>query len=385
MEKEKSRKIVILGSAYPYRGGLAAYNERLAREFIRRGDEVTVVTFTLQYPSFMFPGKTQYSSEAAPEGLDIRRMVNSIWPISWIKSGRKIASMQPDILVIKYWLPYMAPSLGSVARIVKRLCPQTRVVSILDNMIPHEHRPGDRLCSRYFCGSVDGFIAMSESVLGDVSQFDTVKPRTLQLHPLYDHYGDAVDRQEACEHLGLDPACRYFLFFGLIRDYKGLDLLIEAMEDKSIRFDHRVKLLVAGEFYSNGEKYLSLSHDNGLDDHIIWRTEFVPDSEVRYYFSVAEMVVQPYKSATQSGVTQIAYHFEKPMLVTRVGGLAETVPDGVAGYVVEPDSAHIAEALVTQIKHPRDFGEGIREQKKKYSWASMCDAIEHIAYDNCQE
>lgn len=378
MEK---KKIVIVGPAYPYRGGLAAYNERIAEEYASRGDEVQIVTFTLQYPSFLFPGKTQYSTECAPEGLKIVRMLNSINPSSWIRTGHRIAEMGPDIVIMKYWMPAMAPCLGTVARIVKKKC-KAKVISILDNVVPHEHRPGDRILSRYFCNSMDGFVAMSESVLEDLGRIEQSRPRTLHAHPLYDNFGKPVDREEACRHLGLDPDMRYFLFFGLIRDYKGLDLLIEAMEDKGIRRHREFRLIVAGEFYSDPEKYLSLAKENMVDSQIIWRTEFIPDSEVKYYFSAAELVVQPYKSATQSGVTQIAYQFECPMLVTDVGGLAETVPDGKAGYVVSPLPEHVAEAMIAQLEKHTDFSEGLREEKKKYSWASLCDAIEEIAYDH---
>lgn len=378
MEK---KKVIIVGPAHPYRGGLAAYNERLAREFASRGDEVQIVTFTLQYPSFLFPGKTQYSSEAAPEGLGIVRRLNSVNPFNWIATGRMISRLRPDLVIMKYWTPYMAPCLGTVARIVRRGC-GARVVSILDNVTPHERRPGDRLLSKYFCSSVDGFIAMSESVLGDLGRLDRRRPRMLHAHPLYDNFGTPVDRDEACAHLGLDTDKRYLLFFGLIRDYKGLDLLIEALEDKELRKRRDFRVIVAGEFYADPDKYLSLARDNAVDDKIIWRTEFIPDSEVKYYFSVAEMVVQPYKTATQSGVTQIAYQFDRPMLVTSVGGLPEMVPAGRAGYVVAPQAEEVAEALVAQLEHPADFSEGLREEKKKYSWASLCDAIERIAYDH---
>lgn len=374
---EKS-KIIAIGPAYPYRGGIAAFNERLSKEFAARGADVSVRTFTLQYPSFLFPGKTQFSTDPAPEGLDIVRSINSINPLSWIKTGVQVARMKPDMVLIQYWLPYMAPALGTIARIIRRLS-GAKVIAVLHNMIPHEHKPGDKIFSRYFCGSVDGFTALSESVLNDVKTFDQSKPRVLNPHPLYDNFGALEDREEACRHLGLDPGVRYLLFFGLIRDYKGLDIMIEALADKGICERDDFKLIVAGEFYSHPEKYLGLAKDKGVDERIIWRTEYVPDSEVRYYFSAAEMMVLPYKSATQSGVTQIAYHFEKPMLITDVGGLAETVPDGVSGYVVAPDSKSVAEGIRRQLECPKDFTDGIREIKKRYSWSALCDAIETIA------
>lgn len=372
-------KIAVLGTAWPYRGGLAVYNERLARQFASEGDEVTIYTFTLQYPSFLFPGKTQYSSEPAPSDLKIIRSLNSINPFNWLKTGRMIKKLEPDILIIKFWLPFMAPCLGKVARMVRRNG-KTRVVSILDNIIPHEHRPGDRLFGRYFTRSVDGFVAMSDSVLEDLSQFDTVKPRVFCRHPLYDNFGPRTSREESLKFLGLDPGQRYMLFFGLIRDYKGLDLLLRAYADSRFR-KMNVKLIVAGEFYSGSEKYFELEKELGLEGMVVWKSDFVPDSEVRYYFGAADIIVQPYKSATQSGVTQIAYHFEKPMLVTDVGGLAEIVPDGKVGYVVNPVESEIADALVDFFENNRQdqFTDGILAEKKQYAWSNMTRSVRKAA------
>ncbi|HOD68725.1 MAG TPA: glycosyltransferase [Bacteroidaceae bacterium] len=372
-------KIVILGTAWPYRGGLAIYNERLAREFLAENDDVTIHTFSLQYPSFLFPGKTQYSSEPEPTDLNIIRSLNSVNPFNWIKTGRTIREMKPDILIIKFWLPFMAPALGKVARMVRRNG-KTRVVSILDNIIPHERRPGDRLLSRYFTRSVDGFVAMSESVLEDLGQFDTAKPRVFCPHPLYDNFGPKATREESLSSLGLDPSKRYMLFFGLIRDYKGLDLILRAYADSRFR-KMDVRLIVAGEFYSGSEKYFELEKELGLEGLVVWRSDFVPDSEVKYCFGAADIIVQPYKSATQSGVTQIAYHFEKPMLVTDVGGLAEIVPHGSVGYVVKPDVDDIADALTDFFKNNRqeEFSEGILKEKKKYSWSNMTRSVRKAA------
>lgn len=372
-------KIAILGTAWPYRGGLAVYNERLAREFAAQGDEVTIYTFTLQYPSFLFPGKTQYSTEPAPKDLKIIRCLNSINPLNWLKTGRAIRKYSPDILVIKFWLPFMAPCLGKVARIARRNG-KTKVVSILDNLIPHEHRPGDRIFGRYFTRSVDGFVAMSDSVLEDLNQFDIYKPRVFCRHPLYDNFGPKVSRDEALKFLGLESEKRYMLFFGLIRDYKGLDLLLKAYADSRFR-KMNVRLIVAGEFYSGSEKYYEMEKELGLEGLVVWKSDFVPDSEVRYCFGAADIIVQPYKSATQSGVTQIAYHFEKPMLVTNVGGLAEIVPDGKVGYVVEPDSAQIADALVDFFDNNRQeqFTEGILSEKKQYAWSNMTRSVKKAA------
>ncbi len=368
-------KIVILGPAYPYRGGIALFDDRLTAELASMGHEVEEWTFTLQYPGFLFPGKTQFSDDPAPEGINTVRKMNSINPFNWIKVGRELKKKKPDLIVVAFWLPFMAPCQGTIARIARHNS-HTRITGLIHNMIPHEHRPGDRLFARYFAKSVDGYVAMSDAVLSDIEQFDQNRPRVFCRHPLYDNFGKAATREESLQFLGLDPQYRYMLFFGLIRDYKGLDLLLKAYADKRLRQEN-VRLIVAGEFYSGSEKYFEMEKELGLEGLIIWKSDFVPNSEVRYCFGAADLIVQPYKSATQSGVAQIAYHFEKPMLVTDVGGLAEIVPDGVAGYVVEPDATQIADRLVDFFKEDKkdQFTEGLRQEKKKYSWTNMARSV----------
>ena len=373
------KKMILVGTAYPYRGGLAVYNERLARSFQEEGYEVEIWTFTVQYPNFLFPGKTQFSTEPAPEGLVIKRELNSVNPFNWLKVGRKLRKAQADIVVMKFWIPYMAPSLGVVARMARKN-KKTRVVSIIDNIIPHEKGVADKSLSSFFLKSVDGCVTMSKSVLGDVERFNAVKNVVFCPHPLYDNFGEKVSREEALRFLHLDPDTRYMLFFGIIRDYKGLDLLLQAMGDERIK-RMKVKLIIAGEFYNNGEQYHELEKSLGLENQLVWHSEFVPDSEVKYYFNACDIVVQPYKSATQSGVTQIAYHFEKPMLVTDVGGLKEIVPDGVVGYVTAVDPAQIADALVDFFANDRKeaFERNIQVEKQKYSWGRMVDALVSVS------
>lgn len=364
-------KISILGPCWPYRGGIAAFSERLAHQFQAEGHQVMLYTYTLQYPSFLFPGTTQYSTAEQPSDLQIERKLSSVNPFTWLSLGNRIKKESPDLLILAYWMPFMAPCQGSVARIV-RGNHHTKVVALCHNFIPHETRPGDMILSRYLLGSIDGVAALSQSVCDDVHRFKPAMKTVASPHPLYDNFGDAVERGEACRHLGLDPHYRYLLFFGLIRDYKGLDWLLEAFSKVQ---SSDTKLIVAGEFYSDGEKYHALADKLQLNDRIVWCTRFVPDAEVRYYFGAADLIVQPYKTATQSGVTQIAYHFEKPMLVTRVGGLAEIVPDGKVGYTVEPDIDAIAEAIGSFVSNPQTFTEGIRDEKKKYKWERMTTAI----------
>lgn len=371
-------RVIIVGTAYPYRGGLSAFNERIAYEYQQNGHEVEIYTFSLQYPGFLFPGKTQYSEEPAPKDLKIVRRVNSCNPFNWLSVGREIAKKRPDLMITKYWLPFMAPCLGTIERIVRRNG-HTRIISILDNIIPHEHRIGDRIFSKYFVGSTDGFIAMSKSVLEDLGQFDTQKPRRFCPHPLYDHYGALMPKAEAREQLGLDPDGRYILFFGFIRGYKGLDLLLEAMSDARMK-ENNIKLIVAGEFYGDPKPYMDQMERLGIQDRIVLHTDFIPDSQVNRFFRACDIVAQPYKSATQSGVTQIAFHFEKPMLVTNVGGLPEIVPDGKIGYVVEPKANEIADALVRYYTEGKEdiFTQGVRQEKEKYAWPRLLDAISQL-------
>lgn len=368
-------KIVILGSAHPLRGGLSAYNERLAREFIKQGHSVQIYTFSLQYPEFFFPGTSQLSDQPAPDDLYIHVKVNSVNPFNWISVGNEIAKLNADLLIIKFWLPFMAPCLGTIARLAKRN-KKTKVISILDNVIPHEKRVGDTALAKYFVNSADAFIAMSDSVMKDLEKFDTTKPRFFNPHPLFDNFGEAVTKTEAYEKLGLEINSEYILFFGFIRDYKGLDLLLKAMADERVR-QLNIKLIVAGEFYTDSKPYLDIIESTGIREKLILKTDFIPDDEVRYYFCAADLVAQPYKHATQSGVTQICYHFNRPMLVTNVGGLPEIVPHGKVGYVVEPNPNSIAEALLDFYENHREFNmrDNIKQEKPKYSWSAMTEKI----------
>ncbi len=375
-------KIISIGPAYPYRGGLASFNDRLSQQFTAEGHDIEIFTFRVQYPGFLFPGKTQYTDSPPPEGIKITRVLNSINPFNWITTGLKIKRAKPDILLIRYWLPFMAPCLGTVARIAKSNN-HTSVICIFDNVVPHEKRPGDRLLTKYFTGSIDCAIAMSKTVLDDLHSFRKSIPVKLSPHPLFDNYGPVIARDKAIESLSLDKECSYLLFFGFIRAYKGLDLLIEAFSDPRLR-NRKLKLLVAGEFYEDETPYRDMIKKYHLEKDVIFHNHFISDHEVPMYFSVAEIVVQPYKSATQSGVTQIAFQYEKPMLVTDVGGLREIVGNGKCGYVVKPDSKHIAEAITDYFDNNRknQFTTGVKQEKDKFSWDKMTNSIIELYTNN---
>ena len=375
-------KIISLGPAYPYRGGLASFSDRLAKQFQAEGHEIEIYTFSLQYPKLLFPGKTQYTDSPPPEDILISRKVNSINPLNWIKTGLDIRKKKPDILLIRFWLPFMGPCFGTIARLA-RANKHTRVICIFDNVVPHENRPGDRILTKYFIGSIDGGIVMSKTVETDLHSFRSDIPVKLSPHPLFDSYGKIVERGEALLKLKLYSSCSYLLFFGFIRAYKGLDLLIEAFSDQRLR-NRNLKLIIAGEFYEDESPYTDLIRKYNLEDDIILFNNFIRDNEVPLFFSAADLVVQPYRSATQSGVTQIAFYFEKPMLVTDVGGLREIVSDGKCGYVVKPQAENIAEAIIDFYDNNRKdlFTEGVREEKEKFSWDKMTAAIEEV-YSKC--
>lgn len=370
--------VVIIGPAHPLRGGLASFNERLARQFLSTGHRVTILTFSLQYPGFLFPGTTQYSSEPAPKDLDIRVCIHSVNPLNWIRTGLILRRMRPDLVVVRYWLPFMGPALGTILRFVRRLS-GTRVVCIADNIIPHEKRPGDTLFTRYFIASVDAFMTMSEKVLADLKRFDDRKPAQFVPHPLYDNFGDPMPQAEARSALGLPAEGRLILFFGFIRRYKGLDILLEAMADPRIA-EAGIRLLVAGEFYEDEAPYRALLQRPEIGELVILSTVFIPDSQVRSYLCAADLVVQPYRSATQSGVTPLAYHFEVPMLVTRVGALPDMVPDGEVGIVADPNPTSVADGILrfyaTGAGH---FIPHIRSEKQKYTWHRVQDTLKTLA------
>lgn len=381
MDTEKLN-IISLGPSYPYRGGIASFSDRLASQFLSEGHTIELYTFSLQYPRFLFPGKTQYTDGPPPEGVKITRLLNSVNPVSWIVTGLKVRNARPDILLIRFWLPFMGPGFGAVARIAKTNR-KTKVICIFDNVIPHEKRPFDRILTKWLTGSIDGGIVMAESVGKELSAFRKRIPVRLNPHPLFDSYGPFVDREEALAALHLKDDFRYLLFFGFIRAYKGLDLLIKAFADKRLR-KKKLKLLIAGEFYEDDAPYRQLVKLYDLDQDIIFFDHFIRDAEVPDFFCAADMVVQPYKDATQSGVTQIAFHYEKPMLVTDVGGLGEIVTDRKCGYVVKPDPDEIAGSLIDFFENDRmeQFSEGVRQEKNKFSWDKMTASIIEV-YKQC--
>lgn len=368
-----SKNIVILGPANPYRGGIATGNDILAEEFAK-DHSVKIINFTVQYPNILFPGKTQFHETPSSIPNYNTRELNSVNPLSWISIGKKLKKEKPDLIVMRYWMPFFAPALGTISKIARKN-KHTKVIVIADNIIPHENRPGDKQLTNFLVKRVDGFIAMSKSVLKEFEIFN-IQHKRFSPHPMFRNYGNKLSKEEAAKKLELSINFNYILFFGLIRDYKGLDLLLKALKTDYFK-ENKIKLIIAGEYYSKKEVYQQMIKDLGLEDLIINFDYFIPDEKVNAFFSVADIIASPYKSATQSGVAQIAYHFELPMLVTNVGGLPELVPNNKVGYVVEPNSNEIQSKLIQFYKDGKkqEFQKNIGQEKLRFTWDKMVDSI----------
>jgi len=367
--------MLIVGPAWPLRGGLATYNERLCREFNQNGHHCEILSFSLQYPSLLFPGKSQYSSDAKPKDLIIYSNINSINPFNWIKNGLIFKNNNYDIVIFRYWLSFMAPAFGTIARLLK-LNKLTKIIAITDNIIPHEKRFLDSLFTSFFIKSCDGFLSMSQEVYQQVNTLQPNKPKVYAPHPMYDMFGEQTDKKIAKIKLGLNPNVNYILFFGFIRKYKGLSLLLDSFAACNY-LNNNLKLIVAGEFYEDSAPYLQQIEKLNLTDHVVLKTDFIPNNQVALYFSAADMVVQTYLNATQSGVTQIAYFYNKPMLVTNVGGLAELIPHNVVGYICSKNPTEIASCINDFYLNQKAvlFENNIKTEKQKFTWKYLTDKI----------
>jgi glycosyltransferase involved in cell wall biosynthesis len=369
-------RIAYLSTFYPYRGGIAQFNAALLKAF-SENHETKAYTFTRQYPELLFPGKTQYAGEKdSAEDVGAVRVLDSINPLTYGKTARTIMQFKPDIMVTKYWMPFFSPSLGTVGKSLKKSGVVN--VAILDNVIPHEKKFYDKVLTKYFLNNYNAFVAMSQSVADDLLTFKPDAKYALHPHPIFD-FGEHINKTEAKAKLGLNANDNYMLFFGFIRRYKGLDMLLDAMADARLK-GKNLKLIVAGEYYEDGTFYENKIKELSIQDNVILRTDYIPSDMVKYYFCAADIIVQPYRSATQSGVTQIAYHFEKPMLVTDVGGLSEIVPHNKVGYVVQPNATAIADAINDFYENKREapFTANTKEEKKRFQWESFAAAIEGL-------
>jgi glycosyltransferase involved in cell wall biosynthesis len=373
------KRILIVGPAHPLRGGLATYNERLAAVLKEAGYECDILSFSLQYPKLLFPGKTQLSSDSAPSNITIHTEINSINPLNWISVGLKYKKAKYDIVIFRYWMSFMAPAFGTIARLIKSNA-HTKVLAITDNVIPHERKFFDAAFTNYFLPVCDGFLTMSESVKQDLINLKLTQPIAYVPHPMYDTFGTAIGKNEAKQLLGLDASTNYLLFFGFIRKYKGLGLLLNAFADERLKALN-LKLIVAGEFYEDKNPYLEQIEKLGLNDRVIVCDDFIPNNQVSTYFCASDVVVQPYLNATQSGVTQIAYYYNKPMIVTNVGGLAELVPNNKVGFVCNVSEQEIADAIYNFYNQHKEqeFTNAAEQEKQRFTWQNLCNQLLNLA------
>ncbi len=362
--------MLIVGPAWPLRaGGMATFNERMAYSLQEQGHQVEIITFSMQYPGWLFPGKTQMSDEPAPEGLNIRVLLHALNPINWLITARYVRQYRADYLILRYWMPFMAPCLGMLSFWSTILGSKALRIALADNIIPHESFPLSRVLTKFFLAQTDSAATLSDSVRADLMALGYRKPSIRLKHPLYDNFGAPVDRETACNTLGLDPGFTYFLYFGFIRAYKGLDLLLEAFADERLR-SQNVKLIVAGEFYESPDRYNGIIRERNLSPHLVLLTRFIRNDEVRFLFSAAQLVTQTYHHATQSGVTQIGFHYHTPMLVTNVGGLAELVDHDRSGYVCPPNPEKIADHMIDFLLNKRysEMSAQVAVKKQEFSW-----------------
>lgn len=365
-------KIAILSCFYPYRGGISQFNACLYGELSRNHD-VKAFNFSRQYPEFLFPGKTQYvteDDEAVPvESISLLDTAN---PLSYGRTYRAIRNWKPDLLIVRYWMSYFGPSLGYITRRMKKHC---KVISILDNVVPHEPRFFDTPLTRYFLKGSTGCVTLCEAVSEDLLRIKPDARYTVIQHPLYSHFGAKKDRQEAEARLGLKPGKKNILFFGLIRKYKGLDILLEAFG----KLPEDYQLIIAGEPYGSFEPYQQIIDRLPCKDRIVKELKYIKDSEVSDYFSAADLAVLPYRSATQSGISSVSYHFEIPMIVTDVGGLKETIGDRGTGIVVPEGSPQaVCEEIERYFSDPHiaeECIENIRKEKERLSWREFAERL----------
>lgn len=376
-------KVFIIGPGFPLRGGPAQFNENLCREFNKMGHDAQIISYSLQYPDFLFPGSSQYeTSGSAPADIKIHTLINTVNPLNWIKTARFIKKQKPDFIIFRYWLPFFGPSLGTIGRLVKKGT-NIKVLALTDNIIPHEKRAGDKPFTKYFVNSCDGFITMSKAVFNDISQFTPTDKKVFSPHPMYETYGEAVSKSEARKKLNFGEKDKVILFFGLIRKYKGLDILLEAMAHPELK-KQNIKLLVAGEFYEDKQPYFDLVKQHGLEQNVIFHSQFIPNEDVRYYFCASDLVAQTYRNATNSGVTMVGYYYEKPMLVTDVGGLSELVPHQKIGYTVPVDTKQISDCIIDYFQNKREaeFVNNLKHEKIKYLWPTFINRVLEL-YNRC--
>jgi D-inositol-3-phosphate glycosyltransferase len=369
-------KIILVGTAFPMRGGIAHYVALLYKKLVEMGHDTQIISFKRQYPALLFPGKTQQDPSAEVIELPSNPLIDSINPVSWLKTFRYIKKEKPDLVVYKYWMPFFAPAYGTIV-LLTRLFTRSKSLYIGDNIVPHEQIPViDWLLTKWALWKVDYFIIQSQTVLKDLHKFKPEAVYKLIPHPVFDIFQANYTAGSARTQLELKADENVVLFFGYIRAYKGLHFLIDALPE--VLQQQPVKLIIAGEFYENEEKYRRQIRDLNLEQYIILKADYIANEQVGLYFAAADVLVLPYVSATQSGIIQIAYNYNKPVITTDVGGLPEVIEEGRTGFVVPAQQTHaLAKAIIHyfRVQNVTNFAENIQIYKQKFSWENLARAI----------
>ena len=370
-------KVIIVSPAYPLRGGIAESTELLYKEYIKKGIDCQIISYKLQYPSFLFPGKKQTTDNPGKEKLNIISSLNSINPISWYYVSNDIVLKKPDYVILRYWHPFFAPCLGFIASRLKK----NKIITLawVDNIVPHENIFLQKKFTKYFLNRIDSALVMSKSVKNDFLKIVPTKKVVYSPHPIYNNFGPIINQNESKVFLNLDLSTKYILFFGFIRKYKGLDLLLDAFADLRIR-KKRIKLIIAGEFYEKKSIYLNKINNLKLSSSVLIFDQYINNNEVAHYFCASDLIAQPYLSATQSGVSMIAFHFLRPVLVTKKGGLSEYVSHRKDGYIVDVNAKEISDAILDYFDNNRkdSFSKELSNKLDFFSWKKLLGAFEKL-------
>ena len=370
-------QIALISVAPPYRGGISKQTSILV-ENLSKNHSVDVINYSRQYPDFLFPGKTQYLDDKL-ENDNSSRMIDSINPLTWFSTGNKLAKKNYDLVIFRFWNPFFAPALGVISGIIKKKSSYTKLMSLCDNILPHEKTPFAYFLTTYLFDKLDGHIVQSSQTENELQEVVENPVYEKRFHPIYTNFPKKIDKITARKKLGLS-AKNIILYFGIIRDYKGFDILLNAiaeLKDSGLDFH----LLAGGECYGSDEKYTQLISNLGISDYITWHNKYIPDSEVSNYFSAADVVALPYRTASQSGVTQIAYSYDLPVIVTKVGGLPEIVDEGQSGFTIEPENpTELANILEKNLKAGTflEMATYIKKFKQKFSWEYFVNGIESV-------
>ena len=362
-------KIALIGPFPPYRGGISMFNYSLAKE-LQKHHEIFKISFSLQYPKYFFPGKSQKSSF---QDNDIIEIINSINPFSWRKTANYINKISPDVVIFQYWLPFFAPAFASIAKKIKKTC-KSKIIVNCNNIVPHEPRKIDSILTRNFFKHCDSFIVMSETVEKDLLDINSQSIYKKTPHPIYDLFGKSISKEKARKYLKIGDE-KLILNFGLVRKYKGLDILIQSAKILKKQLN-QFKIMVVGECYDNQSEYIQMAKENNVEDVIDFTFEFIPNENVKYFFCASDLVVLPYRTATQSGIIPIAYHFNMPVVASNVGGLPENIQNNKTGIICEPSPESIANGIIKYFDSDLFiYKENIEQYKKQYTWKTFAKKI----------